>query len=270
MEILLKAGNTVIKPIRKLAGRIYRKLFPVVTRHWDIRVYAYAAMQMGHDHLHYGYWDNDTEDIGRAQDNLYKKIRSLIPSNVRTVLDVGGGIGGVSNQLVKDGYKPLCIVLDRALISAGRKRFPHVRFLRGSAEHFRVRSKYDAAVMLESYQYFTYKPRALANIVRHLANHGCIIVSDEFSLLSDPVVGMPKEEDLLAQMQANNYFLETRVDITDNVLPTCRVVYEGFEGKIDKLAEQWRATEKIYSSGKRRYLLLLFKARVAGGQAPVR
>jgi SAM-dependent methyltransferase len=252
----------MVKPIRKLAGRIYQKLFPIVTHHADIRVYASVAMQTGDDHLHYGYWENDTENIRRAQDNLYKKVRALIPSNARTVLDVGGGIGGTSNQLIQDGYDPLCIVPDRALISMGRKSFPRVRFLRGSAEYFRVRGKYDVAVMLESYQYFTNRPKALSNIVRHLANHGCIIVSDEFSLISDPVAGMPKEEDLLAQMQANNYYLETRVDITDNVLPTCRIVYERFEKHISQLAEQWRTTEKIYWSGRRRYLLLLFKAKI--------
>lgn len=249
--------------MRQLAGRLYRKVFPVITHHADIRTYASAAIRRGDDHLHYGYWEHGTDNLRCAQDNLYNQVKALIPSHTRTVLDVGGGIGGTSNRLIQDGYDPLCIVPDMTLISLGKKRFPRVRFLRGSAEYFRVREQYDAAILFESYQYFSNRRKALSNIARHLANHGAIIVSDEFALISDPVVGMPTEEDLLAQMQANNHYLETRVDITNNVLPTCRSVYEGFEQDIGRLAEQWRTTEKIYMSGSRRYLLLLFKARIS-------
>ncbi|MGH7960474.1 MAG: hypothetical protein ACRERD_01455, partial [Candidatus Binatia bacterium] len=78
----------MIAPLQKLAASLYRKFSPVITRYWDIRVYADTALQMGRDHLHYGYWENDNEDLGRAQDNLFKKIRALLPDNVRTVLDV--------------------------------------------------------------------------------------------------------------------------------------------------------------------------------------
>lgn len=248
--------------IRQLAERLYRKVCPVVTHHTDIRIYASAAMQRGDDHLHYGYWERGTDDLRCAQDNLYSLVRTLIDNNTRTILDVGGGIGGTSNRLMQDGYDPLCIVPDAALISMGKQRFPRVRFLRGSAERFRVRGTYDAAIMLESYQYFSDRQQAVSNIVRHLTNHGSIIVADEFALPSDPIVGMPKEEELLVQMYAHNYDLVTRSDITNQVLPTCRSVYEGFAQHIGPLAEQWRTTEKIYMSGSRCYLLLLFQARM--------
>jgi ubiquinone/menaquinone biosynthesis C-methylase UbiE len=134
-----------------------------------------------------------------AQENLYQnKIKPMIPSSAKTILDIGGGIGGVSNQLTKDGYKTLCIVPDEAIIKIGRKKFPNLSFLKSTAEQFTVPQKYDAALMVESYQYFSDKPKALSNTISHLSDHGCVIVVEEFSLIAD---GAPKENDIVSLME---------------------------------------------------------------------
>lgn len=252
-----KVGMAAIARMRKLAGTIYRGFVPIVRQHRDIRAYVSIAEEEGFEHIHYGYWDEGSRDFKLAQETMYLKIRSLIPDGVSTVLDIGGGIGGVSNQLARDGYEPLCIVPDKALISVGTKRFPGVRFLKGTAEEFTVHQTYDAAVMIESYQYFSIKPRAIANTTRSLSDRGCVIFAEEFSLTSD---SFPREETLISYMTSNGYSLDLRIDITRQVLPTCRYIYEKFGEKMSGLAERWRGNEELYSSGARQYLLMRFKA----------
>ena len=263
-ELLMEINQNLLTAylrLRRRVGKVYRKFVPIVTRHRDIRAYASIAEEYGLEHIHYGCWDHEGQDVKVAQDNLYLKIKSLIPANVRTIVDVGGGIGGVSNHLAQDGYEPLCIVPDPALIAIGEKKFPRVRFLRGTAEEFSAPAKtFDAAVMIESYQYFSKKPQAIANITRHLAKSGCVVMAEEFSLIPDP---LPKEEVLLSYMQSNGYSLETRIDISKQVLPTCRYIYETFGDRMKPLADQWKNNEKVYLSGERHYLLLRFTAQPA-------
>lgn len=243
--------------IRKLAGKVARRFLPILTRHPDIRNFVSIIEQEELDHIHYGCWEDGTETMKQAQENLYGgKIRPLLPPHARTVLDIGGGIGGVSNQLEKDGYEPLCVVPDPLLISVGRKRFPRLHFLEGTAEQFTVRDKHDAALLIESYQYFTDKPRAISNIVKHLSPDGRVIMAEEFALT--PGTGS-KEADLVAQMKSAGYFAAHRVDISEQVLPSCRYIYEQAERRNQQdVSKRWRDNERLYRSGKRCYLLLCF------------
>ncbi len=246
--------------LRRRVGKVYRKFVPIVTRHRDIRAYAAIAEQHDLEHIHYGYWNTPADDPKQAQHNLYLQIKSLIPSSVKTILDIGGGIGGVSHQLSQDGFRPLCIVPDPRLISIGNRKFPEVRFLKGTAEEFSTPVKYDAAVMIESYQYYSKKPQAVANITSHLAPGAPIIMAEEFSIIPDP---LPREEVLISLMEANGYSLETRTDISQKVLPTCRYVYGTFGANVKPIADQWKNNERVYQSGERRYLLLRFTPSAA-------
>lgn len=247
--------------VRQLAGKIYRKLVPIMTRYQDIRVYANFVAERGLDHIHYGCWENGTKDMKAAQENIYqKKIKPMIPPGVRTILDIGGGVGGVSNQLMSDGYETLCIVPDKAIIDIGKKKFPRVPFLKSTAEQFSVPKKYDAALMVESFQYFSDKPRALSNITGQISPDGCIIIVEEFSLVSD---GGPKESDLMSLMESRNYYPANRIDISEQVAPSCRYIYEELEkypeGKA--FAKRWRENEEKFKAGQRQYLVMRFEPK---------
>lgn len=82
----------LLTKIRHYAGRAYHKFISPTTLHSDIRAYASIAEERGLEHIHYGYYENDLDDIKVAQDNLYLQIRDLIPAGVESVLDVGGGL----------------------------------------------------------------------------------------------------------------------------------------------------------------------------------
>ncbi len=63
-------------------------------------------------YLHYGFWDDpksvtaenlSLHDIVAAQDRYIEHLTSFIPEDVKTILDVGAGIGGNSSYLLNKG-----------------------------------------------------------------------------------------------------------------------------------------------------------------------
>ena len=63
--------------------------------------------------LHYGFWDDPEKvdlgsltlnDIKKAQLRYIDHLSSFIPKDAKTVLDVGCGIGGNTEFLLKKGY----------------------------------------------------------------------------------------------------------------------------------------------------------------------
>ena len=64
-------------------------------------------------YLHYGFWDEPEKinadnltlnDIVVAQERYIEHLASFIPDNVKTILDVGAGIGGNSSFLLSKGF----------------------------------------------------------------------------------------------------------------------------------------------------------------------
>ena len=63
--------------------------------------------------MHYGYWDDPNtiqfenmtlKDIKHAQERYIENLSTFIPKNVKTILDVGCGIGGNAEYLINHGY----------------------------------------------------------------------------------------------------------------------------------------------------------------------
>ena len=64
-------------------------------------------------YLHYGFWDDPTavdldritlQHIKDAQIRYIEYLTSFIPETVQSILDVGCGIGGNAEYLLKKGY----------------------------------------------------------------------------------------------------------------------------------------------------------------------
>ncbi len=237
---------------------IKERVLGIKTCHKDLRLYLNEFLKSKYDHLHWGYWPAlcESENIGLAQDNLYREIKSYFPNGLRSIIDVGGGIGGTAYLLLKDGYKALCIVPDKDLIKLGKIRFPGVDFLRGTAECFKLKEKFDAAILIESYQYFTDHPRAISNIARNLASSSFMVFAEEFCTYS----GSKLREDLLKDyLVREGYSLIVRTDISGKVLPTCDFLVNYFKGRNQEMAEFWVEKKEKLLSGDIRYLILIFR-----------
>ena len=73
-----------------------------------------AAQQLFNiEDLHYGFWDHPEEinpqeltldDMVKAQDRYIEHLATFIPEDVKSILDVGAGIGGNSSYLLSKGY----------------------------------------------------------------------------------------------------------------------------------------------------------------------
>ena len=65
-------------------------------------------------YLHYGFWDDPSvmqldsmtlQDIKNAQNRYIEHLASFIPDDVKSILDVGCGIGGNTQFLLNNGYE---------------------------------------------------------------------------------------------------------------------------------------------------------------------
>ncbi len=232
--------------------------FGIKTCHEDIRFYLAEFLENKYDHLRWGYWPviTNLKDFRLAQVNLFEEVKSYFPNGLQSIIDVGGGIGGTTDLLLKAGYKALCVVPDKELIKFGKIRFPGVDFLRGTAECFKLKVKFDAALLIESYQYFTDHRRAISNITRNLASQSFMVFAEEFYVYSNNKLREGLLKDYLAQ---ENYYPIARTDISEKVLPTCDFLVNYFKGKNHKMTEFWMEKKKKLLSGDIRYLILVFQ-----------
>jgi len=235
------------------------KIYGIKTIHEDIRVYLNAIKDINPVDIHYGLWKNKKEDFIKAQINLSEFIISKIPPYAKKILDVGGGVGGFSEILRTKGYEQVCIVPDKELIRYGKNEFPYVKFLRGSAETFSInkKSRFDGAVMIESFQYFTNRKGGIKNIIKHLNEASFIIIVDEFSL-SDEIY-LPGEERIIKLLNESGFCLKENSDLSHKVIRTCDFLTDYFKGKDPNMEINWKNKKKFYQEGKLKYKLLVFE-----------
>lgn len=235
-----------------------KKIFLNESVDLDIRTYLKVLKKEHWPHIHYGYWTNDQNNsFAVAQNNLYDLLKINIQPNVEDILDIGGGVGGVSQMLVNDGYHCKCVVPDGKLIEYGKSVNPQVDFLLARAEDFKIDKKYDLAILIESYQYFNSPRQALINIINHLSDDGQIIILDEFDF--KPLILNNTLDNLINWLEESKYYLVEKKNISKNILPTCDYLINYFkDNNYIKMSEQWSVTKDRYIQNRRKYFLLVF------------
>ena len=65
------------------------------------------------EHLHYGIWPEGLDvkpiNIKKAQEYHSQLILDSVPEGVKTILDVGGGSGGLAQNLIQKGWDVDCV-----------------------------------------------------------------------------------------------------------------------------------------------------------------
>lgn len=114
----------------------------------------------GHGYLHYGYWENGNpsvatmESLGKAQADYFDKLLDKIPSEVKTILDVGSGTGSNAAGLIKHGYTVDCVCPSPNLNKIAETKLPKSSTIYESRfEDFNNEEKYDALIFAESFHY---------------------------------------------------------------------------------------------------------------------
>jgi len=98
-------------------------------------------------YLHYGFWDNPESvnaseftlnEMVKAQGRYIEHLVSFIPEDVKTVLDVGAGIGGNSSYLLSKGYEVEALSPDEYQETVFAEKYNgEVKFHRSKFEDFK-------------------------------------------------------------------------------------------------------------------------------------
>jgi len=136
------------------------------------------------EHLHYGYWTEDLKrdlsHLPQAQEKYSNFLISHIPAGVKTILDVGSGVGRLADQLINLGYKVDCVLPSEVLIRYARELLGNKSHIfECKYEDLETDSRYDLIVFSESFQYLDIE-KSLQNSCKFLNDGGHILISDFF------------------------------------------------------------------------------------------
>ena len=192
------------------------------------RIKASTALRLYHevlrlDHLHYGLWDGENptlENLRTAQDRYLERLLAEIPAGVRTVLDVGCGVGTTSRVLRDRGYEVEGLSPDPIQCGHFEERVGRPIHL-GRFQEFVSAHPFDLVLMSESAQYIWIDE--LFDAVRRNVDAGWLLVGDYFVVGPEPVRhdrSGHRLDEFLARAHASGFELELQEDITERVLPT--------------------------------------------------
>ncbi len=135
--------------------------------------------------LHFGYWENIQEitldNLRLAQKNYILKLISLIPKNVKKVLDVGAGTGEVAKELLKQNFYVESVSPDSYQQQIFVQKCPSVKFHLTKFEDLSLpeNQKFDLILMAESCQYLNLN-QAFKNCQKFLNKNGFVLICDYF------------------------------------------------------------------------------------------
>ena len=179
------------------------------------------------DYLHYGLFKNGLEpktiNLPKAQENYAQLLISLIPDNVNTILDIGGGSGRFALTLANLGYKVDCVTPDSVLTDYAEELLGNqVDLYKMTFQKFETESKYDMIIFSESFQYIPIKV-SMEKSIRLLNKGGHILIADFFKTDTkgkSALGGGHKLKTLNQKMNDYPISLEISKDITFETAPT--------------------------------------------------
>lgn len=127
--------------------------------------YAYIINRNGDiDYFHYGLWETNTNNLKDAQENLAQLMKSLIPKEIKKILDVGCGLGRTTYDLTRAGYDVTGISPDIKLMDMARAKYNNekLKLITSAFENFRSSNLFDLILFQESTQYIDLKKYSAA------------------------------------------------------------------------------------------------------------
>ena len=185
-------------------------------------------------YLHYGFWDNpesvDLENITlnemvAAQDRYIEHLASFIPREVKTILDVGAGIGGNSSYLLSKGYVVEALSPDEYQEGVFAEKYNgEVKFHRTKFEDFKPEKQFDLVLESESACYIQIEP-GWQTARETIRDRGYLLASDYFLHHNDGsgdwhIKASHDEKTYIEKAEEYGFKLIREYDQTDNTMPT--------------------------------------------------
>ncbi len=191
------------------------------------------------EHLHYGLWEGEERDLAgltQAQKRLCDELVSWVPEGVRSILDVGAGIGTTSRALAQKGFEVEGLSPDPyqrdVFVQRTGLPFHLTRF-----QDFVPERVYDLVLMSESAQYVWLD--SLFPAVERVTPGGHLLLADYFvtdTMESDDHPAAKSGHrlaDFDLRAQASGLDLVRERDITEAVLPTLELLEHWIERYVE-------------------------------------
>lgn len=198
---------------------------------YDLELHLYSKI-LTNNMLHYGYFDNTTisaEEISIKQfENAQLKYAELIIDHIKDksslVLDVGCGMGGLSNMMKTRGLNPECLTPNRNQIAFINKTMPDVITYACKFEDLATNKKYSTIINSESLQYIDLNT-AFEKVALITNDNPRWIITDYFRL-NDSGINKSSHmlSDFLNSVEKHGWKIVFEQDITPNILPTLYLI----------------------------------------------
>tara|TARA_B110000881_G_scaffold194803_1_gene189063 strand:- start:218 stop:1042 length:825 start_codon:yes stop_codon:yes gene_type:complete len=254
-------------------------------------------------YLHYGFWDNPESvnaseftlnEMVKAQGRYIEHLVSFIPEDVKTVLDVGAGIGGNSSYLLSKGYEVEALSPDEYQETVFAEKYNgEVKFHRSKFEDFKPEKKYDLVLESESACYIQIEP-GWETARKTIRDGGYLLASDYFLHHNDGsgdwhIKAAHDEKVYMETAEKFGFKLIREYDQTENTMPTLdgvkafmerfiyptvefssqymdknypfilKVIKKAFGNKVDKKMKQFSLLESDEFRKYKRYMIYLFQ-----------
>ena len=195
-------------------------------RHLEDFWLRFAHQVIGLEHLHLGYWEPEDpityQGCLAAQERYTERVLARIPSEVKSVLDVGAGLGSTSRRLQAAGLAVQAVCPDAYQQSVVEQRAAGVPLHRCRFEELRRLAAFDLVLFCESTQYIPLG--GLFPVCRQqLDPHGAgyVLVADWLLRAGRSYYGgAHSEAEFLASAEREGFVLLHSEDITDRTAPT--------------------------------------------------
>ena len=254
-------------------------------------------------YLHYGFWDNPESvnaseftlnEMVKAQGRYIEHLVSFIPEDVKTVLDVGAGIGGNSSYLLSKGYEVEALSPDEYQETVFAEKYNgEVKFHRSKFEDFKPEKKYDLVLESESACYIQIE-LGWETARKTIRDGGYLLASDYFLHHNDGsgdwhIKAAHDEKVYMETAEKFGFKLIREYDQTENTMPTLdgvkafmerfiyptvefssqymdknypfilKVIKKAFGNKVDKKMKQFSLLESDEFRKYKRYMIYLFQ-----------
>ena len=226
--------------------------------------FVIATEILGLKSLHFGYWEKDEqltlENLRKAQKRYTSFLLKQIPKNIKTILDVGAGMGDNAKALARRGYFVTAISPDIRHKQYYNTFKDKIDFQRTIFENFKSKKRFDLILMSESQNYFD-PDIGFEQCRKYLQKGGYLLVSGKFKRKTNQRFPQVRNAERDFIQKARKYRLELikRIDITEQTLPNIRFAKESYKKYIFPLEQMAYHYYQTNSSIKIKALLFILK-----------
>lgn len=200
----------------------------------DAQLKLYSQILPG-DFLHYGYFE-DTEmppeeisinDIYRAQLKYAQLFLGNVCFHNPSILDVGCGMGGITNLLQQSGLHPTALTPDKNQINYIKSKYPDVTLIEDRFENLDsklYKNSFGSVINSESLQYINLD-QAIDITKKILIPNGRWLIADYFRMGAATEKSGHLWKDFIKKIDNKTWRIISQQNITANTLVTLKYIH---------------------------------------------